>query len=177
MKVCNIRTLRLGALAAATIAASACAGIVPAGVSREADGFSSQAAPFGAKIQHLGDVVTVLKSSDRYTSMAWDPVDHVLIGTGGGGVKVLIGAKVKLPLPAGASGVAYDATSRTFYFASGNMLLSSKVKGKGVTTLTSAIGSAGALAVDGSGNIYIVDGDHIDKLRGKSLQLPRCPGP
>ena len=108
--------------------------------------------------------------------MAWDPVDHVLIGTGGGGVKVLIGAKVKLPLPAGASGVAYDATSRTFYFASGNMLLSSKVKGKGVTTLTSAIGSAGALAVDGSGNIYIVDGDHIDKLRGKSLTIAALPG-
>ena len=161
---------------AAAIAATACAGVVPRAVSPEPIGVTSQPAAFGAKVQHLGDVVTVVKSSGQYPSLAWDPSDHVLIGSGNGAVKVLIGARIKLPLPAAATGVAYDPRSHIFYFASGNTLLSSKVNGAGLTTLTSELGSGGALAVDGTGDVYVIDGDHIDKLRGKSLTIASLPG-
>jgi virginiamycin B lyase len=171
----SIRVIRLGALATAAIAMTSCAGVVPP-FSPEANGSTSQSTAFGAKVQHLGDVVRVLKSSGQYPSLAWDPVDHVLIGSGNGDVKILIGARVKLPRPGAATGVAYDAGSRTFYFASGNTLLSSKVKGTGVTTLTSALGNAGALAVGGAGDVYVIDGDHIDRLRGKSLTIAALPG-
>lgn len=139
------------------------------------------AAPTSAGV-HLGDVATIA-SQGAFLQLAWDDSDAMLVGTkrsysgyGGAAPVVVFGASGKFQFPAAANGVAYDDKSGAFYFSSGHNLYASKADGS-LTTVTAALGGAASLALDpSSGDVYVIDGNRIDRFRDGKLSPFSRPG-
>ena len=127
-----------------------------------------------AATRRVGDVTTMLKSQ-RFNALAWDDADAVLIGTQYSAPPVVLTGHAAVQLPPQAAGVAYDAPDKTFFFSSQSSIYASRIGGS-LKTVTQSLTNATTMTADKHGTIYVIDGDHIDRLRKGRLDVYAFPG-
>lgn len=170
---------RLLGVLVACLALSACGGggggggstVVPPGGSGPV---SPTSPPTGA----IGDVHGVAAFSAT-PAIAYDDDDRVLLVAQGRSFVTATGPTA-ITLPASdpnqyVTAAVYSQTAHALYFASGTTVYRTALSGP-VTTAGSGFGSISGIAVDPSGTVYVVDGDHVSTVAGGSARALTPPG-
>jgi streptogramin lyase len=168
----------IGAFTVAALTLSACSG-------RESGGVLPAQKPTrnllgsSANQGYFGDVTTVLNTGP-FAALAWDPDDGILLGIPNetfysSAPRVLIGSQGAFVFPQSVAGVVYDSNAHLFYFTDQHNLYSSNANGQ-LKIVTTSLGDATALAVDGAGSVYAIDGDHVDRIRNGKVTIVALPG-
>ena len=134
----------------------------------------TSAPPSGA----AGDVVAVSAFSASAT-IAYDDDDRTLFVAQGRGFSAG-GNPSAITLPAGDSSpyitaAAYSSAGRALYFAGFSTIYRATIAGA-ITTVAGGFGRISGIAVDPTGAVYVVDGDHVAAISGGSVRSITPPG-
>lgn len=126
--------------------------------------------------QTIGDVTTLLSDVGEVTisGIVWDSTDGSLVEMDGikPGPTVLYGNEITLA-PANItiaglsypSGITYNSTNHTFYFTQQDAIYATSKTAKTATVFASVgLTMPSCITIDPSGNLYVFDVDHIDKV-------------